>query len=398
MGSLIRFSVIVGAALAMAGCGFLDVVFATQTDCGSDVGTFHRTGTVKCGRITWKLHPRHAQLLGKEAFSYFKKYDAMHEAIRDITGNEPPKPVRVLEQCSKDAPFWEDCPNGKLDLYNPMFVRHTSPMQPFLEKLYKVTPWIPTWTVYHPEYMTIYVGSEFFEKVLPRLASDPRQPMYTSLGHELGHVFGPSSASPYPYLWDPSFVESFASLWGVDLYVIHQEIQRVKQTYWHDGYCRSLHGFTNWNCPDTFTFKEFVHPRSYSLLQEVGKAKQAGRSVHPYTAELLIHLYRQWYDEGRGDDYFKGLRAVLRFYHREFRVPRHWQYATDSVSVNEKVSLFVYLLSVRTKSDLSEQFTQWGYQFSPSVQAYFMATRREGYQEHVISRYIALLAPERPGL
>lgn len=398
MGSLIRFSVIVGMVFTMAGCGLIDSVFARQAGCGNDLGEFHRTGTVTCGHITWKLHPRHAQLLGTEAFRYFLKYDAMHEAIRDITGNEPPKPVRILEQCPKDTPFWEDCPNGKLDLYNPMFVRHQGPLQPLLEKVYQVTPWIPTWTVYHPQYSTVYVGREFFEKVLPRLASDPRQPMYTSLGHELGHVFGPSSENSYPYLWDPSFVESFASLWGVDLYVAHQKLHGVDQQYWHDGYCRSLHGFENWNCPDTFTFEEFVHPRAYSLSEEIKRVKQSGQSVHPYTAALLVHLYRQWHDQGRGDDYFNGLRAVLRYYHREFRAPRHWRSATDESVIREKVSLFVYLLSVRCKEDFTDQFTEWGYQLSPAVKPYFMATRREGYKEYVISRHIASLAPERPSL
>ncbi|MBI4250047.1 hypothetical protein HY622_00455 [Candidatus Uhrbacteria bacterium] len=396
MGSLIRFSVIVGTALAIAGCGLFDAVFATPASCGNDVAAFHRTGTVTCGRITWKLHPRDAQRLGKEAFAYFQKYDAMYEAIRDITGNEPAKPVRILEQCPKDAPFWEDCPNGRLDLYNPMFVRHVNPAtQPLLEGLYKATPWIPTWTVYHPEYVTIYVGREFFESVLPRLASDPRHPMYTSLGHEFGHVFGPSNTDPYPYFWDPSFVESFASLWGVDLYVIRQELLGLEQHYWHDGYCRALHGFKNWNCPDVFTFEEFAHPRAYNFIQEYKKANPTGRKVHPYTAELLIHLYRQWYDEGRGKEYFQGLRAVLRYYHQEFRAPRHWKYATDDRTISEKVSLFVYLLSVHTKTDLVDQFTEWGYQFSPAVQTHFMATRREGYKHEVITRYVAMLAPDR---
>lgn len=395
MGSLIRFSVIIGAALTAAGCGFIDAVFATQTECGNDLATFHRTGSVTCGQITWKLHPRDAQRLGKEAFAYFKKYDGMYEAIRDITGNEPFKPVRILEQCPKDTPFWEDCPNGRLDLYNPMFVRHVSPMQPLLEQLYKATPWIPTWTVYNPEYTTIYVGREFFESVLPRLTADPRQPMYTSLGHEFGHVFGPSSADPYPYFWDTSFVESFASLWGVDLYMIHQEVHGAKQNYWHDGYCRSLHGFKNWNCPDVFTFEEFVHPRDYNFMQEYKKTGPAGRKVYPYTAELLIHEYRQWHDEGRSKDFYEGLRAVLRYYHRDFHAPRHWKNATDEATVQEKVNLFVYLLSVRTKTDLSDQFMEWGYDLAPSVKPYFMATRREGYAENVISRYVAKLAGER---
>ncbi len=399
MRSLTRIFLIAGVTLILAGCGLFDAVFAKPLDtsgCDRTIEEFYRTGTVTCGHVTWQLHPAHARRLKGDIFGYFRKYESMYLALRDITGHEPHKPVRILEQCPKGTPFWEDCPHANLDLQNPMFVRHDSPLQPFLKGLHDTTSWIPVWTVYDPTYVTIYATREFFEYVLPRLVADRRQPVWPSLGHEFGHVFGPSSDGIYPYMWDKTFVESFASLWGVDLYLIHQNLAGVSEYYYSDGYCRDLYGFDNWNCDTYFTFSEFAAPRKNQEFEEFKKNKPTGKDLYPHTVMLLAEVYRQFYREGRGEDYYQGMRKTLHYYHRDFHAPDHWEHtgirSGSETTIREKVSLFVYLLSVYSHEDLTPQFQQWGFPVNAHIQSWFMATRRQEYDEKTIRYYADKIA------
>lgn len=333
-------------------------------DCDGTSETFRKTGVITCGRIAWKLHPAHAVLLTGDSLGYLMLYDRLYGTLKDLLGYEPKeKKMEIMEQCPPSG--GTSCPNGKMGWDYPMYVLGGN---------------------------TVYITSDFFENYFWKLANSSEHPISASIQHEMGHIFTPSQDSKYAYLWDSSFIEKFASVWGNMGALMANELSNTKERYYWDAWCRAKGKSVN-TCVDSYTtLDDWASLGSDADWKNFIANPKAVGNVYPYTLDMIIQLYRQFKNQGRLQDFYNGFRATFRYYDMEFSLPLAWKtYDIEHQSqdiVSAKASFFAFLLSYFTKTDLLSTFEMWGYPISQETKDAYARVKQDEYAATVFAKLV----------
>ncbi len=333
-------------------------------DCDGTAETLKKTGAITCGRITWKLHPAHATLLSDDPRGYLMLYDRLYATLKDLLGYEPKeKKMEIMEQCPPSGGV--SCPNGKMGWDYPMYVLGGN---------------------------TVYITSDFFENYFWKLANSSEHPISASIQHEMGHIFTPSQDNKYAYLWDDSFIEKFASVWGNIGALMANELNTTGEKYYWDAWCNAK-GKSKATCVDSYTtLDDWASLGSDTDWKNFAVNPKAVGNVYPYTLDMLVQLYRQFKNKGKLSDFYSGFRATFRYYDTEFPLPLAWK--TPDIKnqsqdiVSAKASFFAFLLSYFTKTDLLSKFETWGYPISQETKDAYVRVQQSGYDTAIFTKAV----------
>ncbi|MDO8571634.1 MAG: hypothetical protein Q7R79_03060 [bacterium] len=389
----------------MAVCGGCSLFIPTtaqilQDPCDRSVDVFKVTGEVTCGHVTWDIHPQHAALLPSNVLSYLKKYDDLYRSFKKYLGREPKEQrVKILEQCSYgSARNGKPCPNGPLESdAGAMYVwRGFDILSCFSGFVQFISPSASPFKSHDPKYTIIHVNDDFFARAFPSIASDPNMPISASLIHEFGHVFMPFQEGDDAYIWDPILIESFASFFGVVAVLIPNEIEERGEKYYWDGWCL-LHGKPD-VCNDYFETLEQSFGVGYTMRWDSFVQKGPEGSLHHYFTDMLSTLYREYVASGDLVRYEKALEKTFQFYHGMKHIPFHWKQdqgkLQPSFVVQQKVNVFIFLLSVFMQEDMSDRFREWGYPITDKTKQGIYALKQERWAESAIQFYIFTIQDE----
>ncbi|MBI2645381.1 hypothetical protein HYW94_04390 [Candidatus Uhrbacteria bacterium] len=324
-------------------------------DCDGTAETLKKIGVITCGRITWKLHPTHAALLAGDPRGYLMFYDRLYGTLKDLLAYEPKeKKMEIMEQCPLKG--GASCPNGKMGWDYPMYVLGGN---------------------------TVYITSDFFENYFWKLANSTDHSISASIQHEMGHIFTPSQDTKYAYLWDDSFIEKFASVWGNMGALMANELNNTGEKYYWDAWCRAK-GKSASTCIDPYaTLDDWASLGSDADWKNFIANPKAVGNVYPYTLDMLVQLYRQFKNQGKLSEFYNGFRATFRYYDTEFPLPLAWK--TPDIKnqsrdiVSAKAAFFAFLLSYFTETDLLPTFETWGYPISQETKDAYALIRKSGY-------------------
>jgi len=333
-------------------------------DCDTTPETFKTTGIITCGRITWKLHPVHAALLSGDPRGYLMLYDRLYGTLKEMLAYEPKeKKMEIMEQCPPKGGI--SCPNGKMGWDYPMYVLGGN---------------------------VVYITSDFFENYFWMLANNSEHPISASIQHEMGHIFTASQDAKYAYLWDESFIEKFASVWGnMGAHVVN-EIYGTNERYYWDAWCRAKGKSIN-TCIDSYTtLDDWASLGSDADWKAFIVNPKAVGNVYPYTLDMIIQLYREFKKQGKAEQFYQGFKNTFRYYNSEFPLPLAWR--TPDIKnqsqdiVSAKSSFFAFLLSYFTKTDLLQKFETWGYPISQEIKDAYARTQQSGFDAEVFKKIV----------
>jgi len=396
----IRSAVLVVAVCA--GCFFIPTARHPLLDsCDRSVEEFRETGKITCGHIMWDLHPHHAALLSGDPRPYLSKYDRLYRSFKTFLGREPTQQsIRMFEQCPNGSPTHSsECPNGALETnVGPMYVWRGADILSCFSALFRiVSPQFDPWKSHDPSYRTVYITSSFFKDVFPTLASDEQQPISASFIHEFGHVFMPYQEGDDAYIWDPVFLEDFASFFGALAVIIPNEIEKRGEKYYWDGWClsRGKPSLCNDYFENLGQSSSIEYSSRWEKFLEQGPGKE---SIHRHFSDMLYTLYLEYAARGEIARYAEGFRKLFRFYHGMTAMPSHWkqnqEHLQPSLVVTQKVNVFVFLLSVYMREDVSDRFRVWGYPITDKTTQSIKTLSASNYAESMIPYYVSFLATD----
>ncbi len=299
--------------------------------CDRNATNFKRTKTVQCGRIIWTFTAPTIARLGKDPLPYFYKYHEYYEFLKDYLGFDPPfTPLRITEDKFASS-VKLDALRGEIRIPSKMALE----------------------------------GFSRAATLLPR-------PFFLPITRSMVRFFITSVPQKSVFLWHPSLEESFADIIGVSAYLARSD--RTTQVFWYENWCQKRGKGklcdSTLKTADQFASMDqdtaLARQRAIRVPFENLFASKDGTPIEANGAQLFgavtMLIARDLESVGRGNDFYTGLQETMRFMIQWEGFPDPFRASTYSVdSMKRKLNLFVFLISINTRTDFSWYYERFGF-------------------------------------
>lgn len=302
--------------------------------CDRSATDFKKTKTVQCGRILWKFSAPTIARLGKDPLPYFYRYHEYYEFLQEYLNVEPSlQPFHITE----DIGISSIKINGQRT--------------------------------------EIRIPSRMARTALSKAAAHRLRPLVYPVAQALAQSFLASTSQQAVFLWHPSLKESFSDIIGISAYLAQSD--RSTEVFWYDRWCEKK-GKTKLcdsvlKSPDQFASisQDSVLARqrairvSFERMFPLKKENAFSKSGAELFSAVTVLIQRDLESIGKGNQYYQGLQETLQFMMQWDGFPEVLR--TPSVSVDamkRKFNVFVFLLSVNLKSDVSWYYERFGFPIS----------------------------------
>lgn len=299
--------------------------------CDRSATNFRRTKTVQCGRIIWKFTAPTIARLGKDPLPYFYKYHEYYEFLKDYLQFEPPfTPLRITED--------KFASSLKLDALRG----------------------------------EIRIPSSMARAGFTRSATLTSRPLLLPITRSMTKFFLTHVPQKSVFLWHPSLQESFADIIGVSAYLARSD--RTTQVFWYENWCqkrgkgklcdsilKTADQFASISQDMALTRQRAIRVPFENLFPVKSGPPLDANGAELFSAVTML-IARDLESVGRANDFYQGLQETMRFmiqwegFPDPFRVST---YASDTMK--RKLNLFVFLISINTRTDFSWYYERFGF-------------------------------------
>lgn len=366
------------AAIGAAASFVPSAASSAALECDRPVEEFQALGQIRCGHLTWDLHPDHAARI-PDPEGYFERYEAAYRFLETFTGVRP-GPISIAERCGPEGEA-EACPKGGTS-------------QPF--------------TVLR-QGETLYIEASTVGEDLAFAGGHAQQPLVVSLLRELGAYFLPPEPGGEGYLWDPGMRASWADNLALVAFGILNEEARLGALWYSRPHCERGAG----SAPCEAFLKrvdQLAALEAEPALAEYEGGERGLDDLVPMPPQgglarerglvftgMLAKLYGEARRNGRGERFLDGLSELVRFYNAQLKAPAAWtEGEQDAELLARKADVFVFLLSASVKRDLTASFAGWRWPVSDLAKTSVKALKRARWDGRTRGKLLSRLLSGAP--